>query len=205
MTSQANPIDVFICRGPDDGTPTVTGLASPDVVRVDRLRTPRRRRQLAFRRAKLRWLLRSRLRMVGHGVVHHSTSMSGNLAAVALGAVPLGVDVEREASRIDFPAIVSFLQNPSGTQTGTDCGPFPQSALRYDALMAWTRLEAGIKLRGSSLHAVLRGTQEPRQQTDVSTVVFATGEFACAVAFWSSDHLPAIHLLSAQEVSCHDQ
>jgi hypothetical protein len=200
MTIAANPIDVFILRNTVDGTPNQIGLAAPDLARINRLRTPRRQRQMAFRRAALRKLQIARCRMVGHGVTFHSVSMSNNLAVVALGSVRLGVDIECESSRVDFQTILSFVQDASQTQSSGDVGYLPQSARHYDALVAWTEVEAVIKWRGSSLHLMLLEGWGSHLPPNLSTVVFAGSEFACAVAFQKADYLPEIHILSDQEM-----
>ena len=200
MTIAANPIDIFILRNTMDGAPNRIGLTALDLARIDRLRTPRRQRQLAFRRAALRKLRIARSRMTRHGVTFHSVSMSDNFAVVALGSVRLGVDIEHEASRIDFQTILSFVQGANQVQSSEDIGCLPRTAQHYDALMAWTEVEAVTKWRGSSLHAVLMEGWDSHRPPNLSTVVFANSEFACTLIFRKADYLPAIHILSDEEI-----
>lgn len=157
-----------------------------------RIRQPQRRRLFQFRRsAQLALLSRSHgnatiLRdpdrhiraLLEAGLRRHvSTSASGPVCATAVCDRPVGIDIERSCGRSDLRALLNFLGFPGAAGLAS----LPPGIARFEACMAWTRLEAGLKRAGRGIHDHIAGGRRfPAGEDNVR--ILASFDWVCAVA-----------------------
>jgi 4'-phosphopantetheinyl transferase len=130
--------------------------------RLALLVTDKRRSQFTAARWQARWLLAQVLggtprdwlleaphdappQVTGRADLHLSISHSGDYAACALSAEPVGIDLEQPRARRDIAGLVSLCCTP-GEQALFDGAPTQQRDALFHEL--WTVKEAWLKRRG---------------------------------------------------------
>lgn len=178
--------------------------------RWEQIAVPRRKRQFAFRRRVLRYVLSRYLPRyslefeaagkpfvrthTGRRGLHFSTSASRDVCAVCVGGRDAGVDVEAHPPAVDMTGIVAQFM-PGAASAGraalrapdtADQTPAPRAFRQHLAVLSWCRLEAYTKLHGRTLHQVLfeQGELLPQALSDGRhhAVAVANLDYVCVVA-----------------------
>jgi len=97
---------------------------------------------------------------------------------VAFCDMPVGVDIERADSPADLVSLLDFIAAPcvAGLRT------LPPDIAAFEARMAWTRFEAGLKQMGHGIHDYIVGGPAILTEEQGETRVMATLGWVCAVA-----------------------
>lgn len=143
-----------------------------DRLAYQRIRPIKRRGLFHFRRAALFALLD------GKSASHVSTSASGTVCAVTLCDNPVGVDIERADGPVDLVSLLQFIAAPAGA----DLKSLPPDIAAFEARMAWTRIEAGLKQVGRGIHDYIVGGPALLTEEQGETRVMATLGWVCAIA-----------------------
>jgi hypothetical protein len=206
-------IDLWLVSLDNADAPTSADLDDPqDSSRCDQIVVPARRRQFAFRRKALRYVLARYLPSYslevadggkpfirtrsGRNGLHFSTSSSRDVCAVCVcSTAESGVDIEANPPTLDIAEVVNrfmpgaasqarLLSLPPGESGAT---AQPESFRQHLAVMSWCRLEAYTKLHGRTLHEVLfenPATQLPAafDRSRHHLAAVANLDFVCIVA-----------------------
>lgn len=203
MTPQsANVVDLWLVRLDREDLPCESDLSDErDLQRFRQIRVPQRQRRFAFRRRSLRHVLEQyrqdyrlatddsgKPRIVAErpeaSELHFSVSSSNRMCAVAISRADIGLDVEAVPPKLDMAGIVKHFI-PEATDTAASVASFRQ----YLAVMRWCRLEAYIKLCGTTLHRTLFADADRSTALDDShchRVAVSGGDHLCVV----TQHLP---------------
>jgi phosphopantetheinyl transferase len=173
------PVDLWLVSLDQADAVSTQDLAhAEDRARYQRIVVPRRKRQFAFRRRALRYVLSRYLpsyeldhqasgkpyvRSAHRPGLQFSTSSSRDICAICVGGSDTGIDVEAHPAAVDVAGIVTeFLPAvPGGDAPATcppdeaDAAPALRAVRQHVAMMTWCRLEAHTKLHGRTLHQVL--------------------------------------------------
>lgn len=224
-----NPVDLWlVTMGPADA-PTAEDLSDDeDRRRFEQIVLPARRRQFAFRRRVLRYVLgryvpRYSLAFEASGKpyvktatgrhgLRFSTSSSRDVCAVCVcDTGDAGIDIEANPVAADVAGVLSqFVPGLSSPETAQ--GVALQESLgaathrRHLAVMSWCRLEAYTKLHGRTLHQML--FEAPGE---LLPPVFAKGshhvtavanlDHVCVVAQQQPFHINRIHQIDFARIA----
>lgn len=179
MNKRSKPsIDLWLVTLGNADAPCAADLGDADERRrCERILVPARRRQFAFRRRALRYVLGRYLprysiefpptgkpfvrASTGRAGLDFSASSSGDVCAVCVsGAGETGVDVAAQPLAVDIADVVTrFMPRAAGLAgSGLVPGAIAGGSASYRqhlAVMSWCRLEAYTKLYGRTLHEVL--------------------------------------------------
>lgn len=205
-------VDLWLASLDDADTVSAHDLSdADDRRRYDQIVVPRRKRQFAFRRLALRYVLgrylpphysleheptgRPYVRTAqGRTAPQFSTSASRDICAVCVSDVAnaVGIDVEISPPAIDIAGIVarflpdarSATQLPQHPSDPAGAAPALEAFRQHAAVLSWCRLEASIKLHRRTLHRTLFRSRDPFRATDRDDhhVVVAGAGYVCAVA-----------------------
>lgn len=157
-------VEIAVLAGPDRAAAVDHVRLSPEeAARAARMATPDLRARAVRRRRFLRAVLarrlavppasieivaeaRGKLRLADEPGLHFNMSHSGDLTMVALGAHPLGLDIERAKTFSHFAALVRHACSPR-EQAVIAAATDPVAAF----LDRWVLKEAVLKCRGTGL------------------------------------------------------
>lgn len=157
-------VEIVVLSGPeDDGAVDHVRLSPEETARAARMATPELRARAVRRRRFLRAVLarrlavapetveilaeaRGKLRLAHKTGLHFNMSHSGDLTMVALGAHPLGLDIERSKTFSHFAALVRHACSPR-EQAVIAAAADPVAAF----LDRWVLKEAVLKCHGTGL------------------------------------------------------
>jgi len=214
-----------------DNTDTVSSQDlrhAEDRARCEQILPPRRKRQFAFRRRALRYVLSRYLprydldvapsgkpfvrQTQGRQGLQFSTSASRDVCAVCVSDSDAGVDIEANPPAVDLADIVTqFMPGvPSSsyaalrTLDATEASPPLRAFRQHLAVMSWCRLEAYTKLHGRTLHRVLFEEHEklPEAFGDGHHVVaVANLDYVCVIAQTQPFRVARIHQIDFARIA----
>ncbi|MGO6747867.1 hypothetical protein ACCS93_36480 [Rhizobium ruizarguesonis] len=167
-------------------------VETSDRLACQRIRPAQRRRLYHFRRASRDMLLKRRYENAtilrdaeGHvralldgGVARYvSTSASGAICAIAISQNPVGIDIERADGHIDLVPLLDFVAAPCAAALKS----LPPDIAAFEARIAWTRLEAGLKQTGRGIHDYIVQGPARIAERKSNILVLATFDWVCAV------------------------
>ena len=183
---------VVVQLGNDDRLEMPPLVEERDQLACQRIRPIQRRRLFRFRRLAVLTLL-ERLRSdatvlrdaAGHiralldasGMSYVSTSASGPVCAMAICDKSVGIDIEHADSRVDLVSILEFVNAPFAASIKA----LPPHIAAFEARIAWTRLEAGLKRVACGIHDYITGKPATLLAGQGPVHVLATLDWVCAV------------------------
>lgn len=193
LTSSPGKLDLVVVQlGNDDRVEALPLLEDCDRLACQRIRPIQRRRLFHFRRSAVLALL-ARFRKgatvlrdaAGHvralldarGTSYVSVSASGAVCAVTICEKPVGVDIERADGSVDLVSLLDFVVLPRAASIKS----LPQGIAAFEARIAWTRLEAGLKQVARGIHDYIARGPATLSGGQASVQVFATLDWVCAV------------------------
>ena len=178
--------------GEDDRVEALPLVEDCDRLAYQRIRPIERRRLFRFRRSVILTLL-ARLRKgsmvlrdaAGHiralldvkRISYVSVSASGPVCAMAICDSSVGIDIERTDGRVDLVSLLEFVTAPSAA----DIKALPPQIAAFEARLAWTRLEAGLKRVGCGIHDYITGNLATLTAGQGAVHVLATLDWVCTV------------------------
>lgn len=193
VASSPAKLDLVVVQlGNDDRVEALPLLEDCDRLACQRIRPIQRRRLFHFRRSAVLKLL-ARLRKsatvlrdaAGHvrallsagGASYVSTSDSGAVCAVTICDRPVGVDIERADGAVDLVSLLDFVASPRAASIKS----LPADIAAFEARIAWTWLEAGLKQVARGIHDYIASGPATLSGGQGSVQVFATLDWVCAV------------------------
>jgi len=225
------PVDLWLISLGQDATVSPADLGdAQDRRRCEQILVPGRRRQFAFRRQSLRYVLSRYLPRFslafekngkpyvrtssGRGGLRFSTSSSRDVCAVCVcHEGETGVDVEAHPPSVDLAGVVrQFLSaavDGGAVEADAAAAALPKNFRQHLAVMSWCRLEAHTKLHGRTLHEVLfeaPNTLLPQAFSGRThhAVAVANLEHVCVIAQKEPFHVARVHQLDFSRIA-HEQ
>ncbi|GLR08430.1 hypothetical protein COO59_14235 [Mixta theicola] len=174
-------------------------LRKEDRKRYEQIIPPDRKRNFAFRRAVLDFVLHHYVN--SYTIIHDakgkpyivsaedsekiffSSSSSAELCVVAVSGEMIGVDLERKRQTVN---LVSICDEYLAAFRDTDDIWKKSRVVKQLAACAWCRMESFIKLNGLTLHAMLFGKQNKlsdKHAEIISADTIITGDdYVCAIS-----------------------
>lgn len=96
---------------------------------------------------------------------------------MAISDKPVGIDMEHAGGRVDLISILEFVNVPFAANIKA----LPPDIAAFEARIAWTRLEAGLKRVARGIHDYVMGDPATLSAGEGAVHVLATLDWVCSV------------------------
>lgn len=210
--------DIWIARIKETDEVSILALfREEDRIRYEKIIPPKRKRNFAFRRSVLNFVLQHYVKsysiksdangkpyVVSHDdseKIHFSSSSSAELCVVAVSGDLIGADIEVRQQSVDLVRIcekyLPVFSDISDVWKET-------RIVKQLAMCTWCRMESFVKLNGLTLHKMLFGSQAGDQKNKSERVsldtVISGSDFVCVVSQFECVDLKNIYHVGFEKI-----
>ncbi|RWR03017.1 hypothetical protein ED28_04925 [[Pantoea] beijingensis] len=204
--------DIWISRIKDtDEVSILALLREEDRERYEKIIPPKRKRNFAFRRAVLNFVLQHYVKKYSikrdaNGKpyvvssdsenIYFNSSSSAGLCVVAVSVEVIGVDLEVRHQSVD---LVSICEKYLPIFSELSDVWKESRIVKQLAMCTWCRMESFVKLNGLTLHNVLFG-QKNKSERSSSDIIISGNDFVCAVSQFGYVELNKIYHVGFEKI-----
>lgn len=210
--------DIWIARIKEtDEVSILALLREEDRKRYEKIIPPRRKRNFAFRRAVLNFVLQHYVKshsiksdangkpyVVSHDdseKIYFSSSSSAGLCVVAVSDDVIGIDLEVRQQSVD---LVSICEKYLPVFSDISDVWKESRIVKQLAMCTWCRMESFVKLNGLTLHKMLfnqqTADQNDQSERASSDIVISGNDFVCAVSQFEYVELKNIYHVGFEKI-----
>jgi len=210
--------DIWIARIKEtDEVSILALLREEDRKRYEKIIPPKRKRNFAFRRAVLNFVLQHYVKSYSikrdaNGKpyvvsdddsenIYFSSSSSAGLCVVAISVDVIGVDLEVRQQAVD---LVSICEKYLPVFSDVSDVWKESRIVKQLAMCTWCRMESFVKLNGLTLHKMLfdqqGGDQNNQSERASSDIVISGNDFVCAVSQFDYVELKNIYHVGFEKI-----
>lgn len=210
--------DIWIARIKEtDEVSILALLREEDRKRYEKIIPPKRKRNFAFRRAVLNFVLQHYVKSYSiksdangkpyvvsqddSEKIYFSSSSSAGLCVVAVSVDVIGVDLEVRQQSVD---LVSICEKYLPVFSNISDVWKESRIVKQLAMCTWCRMESLVKLNGLTLHKMLFGQETGKQNNQSerasSDIVISGNDFVCAVSQFDYVELKNIYHVGFEKI-----
>ncbi|MGF2656427.1 4'-phosphopantetheinyl transferase family protein [Serratia marcescens] len=192
-------------------------LREEDRKRYEKIIPPKRKRNFAFRRAVLNFVLQRYVKsysikknengkpyIISHndnGKIYFSSSSSAGLCVVSVSTDEIGVDLEVRKQSVDLIGVCEkYLPAFSDISEAWK----ENRIIKQLAMCSWCRMESFVKLNGLTLHKMLFdqkiGGQNNQSEKACSDIVISGNDFVCVISQFEPIELNNIYHFGFEKI-----
>lgn len=209
--------DIWIARIKETDEVTILALMrEEDRKRYEKIIPPKRKRNFAFRKAVLRFVLQHYVKSYSiisddngkpyvisddSKKIYFSSSSSAGVCVIAVSTNVIGVDIEVRHQSVDLVSIcekyLPIFNDESDIWKDS-------RIIKQLAMYTWCRMESFVKLNGTTLHKMLfkKNANEMESQLEElsSDIIISGSDFVCAVSRFGNFELKNIYHVGFEEI-----